>query len=172
MPMARTSAPATIAEAGSVATSVRQPTRPATASNRGHRRSSDGSVERGQVRDGVVREHGDAGEADGVAHVDGRREHDEDQRDGQLGAQWDRPARVDVGVPPGELRRRAMARMVRETPGISVSSTPSAANPAPMRTIGATTFVPPASTTRTSGASVVASWADGTVANVVTPTTA
>jgi hypothetical protein len=58
-------------------------------------------------------------------------DHDGGHR--ELGAHREGAALVDVGEPPGQLAPRAMARVVRDTPGTRLSSTPRAAMPAPMR---------------------------------------
>ena len=70
----------------------------------------------------------------------------------------------------GSSVRRAIASIVRDTPGSRLNSTPSAASAAPMRTTGSSAGKGPRSTTNCSGACVAARSSTGTTASVVTAT--
>ena len=72
-PVARTAAPVATDDRGSVTTRTRHPTRPATLSERGQRRMLRRLRVGRCVRDGVVDEHAERGEADRAAQVGGQR---------------------------------------------------------------------------------------------------
>ena len=72
----------------------------------------------------------------------------------------------------GSSPRRAIASVVRDTPGIRLSSTPRAAMPAPIRTTGASWSSGDELTTRASGAPLSAMPATGSAARTVMPTIA
>ena len=136
MPRARTPVPAMTAARGSI---TARATHPRGRRPRASRPSASvvGERQAGGVGDRVVGEDGDPGEADGSSEVERCGEHDDHRGDGEPrragGASGGRRSSRDRC---GSSWRRAMASTVRETPGMRLRSTPSAAMPAPMRTTG------------------------------------